>query len=361
VITTLEINRDNHSETRVVESDAALDDGQVLARIDRFSLTSNNVTYAVIGHTLGYWDFFPPAGVGWGRVPAFGYAEIVESRCDGVDVGTRVYGYLPMSSHVVLEPGRLNPHSFNDMAAHRQPMSEVYNRYAIAATDPLHDDDREAQRMLLYPLFMTSFVIDDFFFDNADFGASTAVISSASSKTAIGVAHLMSKRGRLHVLGLTSPGNLGFAESLGCYDQLVTYDNVADIAVAPAVYIDISGSGSVRHGVHSHFGDDLKFSSAVGATDWEGMGGGSGPLPGPSPEFFFAPSQLQKRNEDWGREEMDRRVLEAWTGYSSWTDNWMKVVEHAGADALAALWSEMLPGRVDPTLGHVIHIEGTDA
>jgi uncharacterized protein DUF2855 len=239
-------------------------------------------------------------------------------------------------------------------------MSEVYNRYAIAATDTLHDGARESQRMLLYPLFMTSFVIDDFFSDNHDFGATTVVISSASSKTAIGVAHLMGLRGGPQVIGLTSPGNLDFAQSLGCYDRLVTYDDVAALPSGPAVYIDMSGSGSVRHDVHSHFGDGLKFSSAVGITNWDDMAGGSGPLPGPAPEFFFAPSQLEKRSGEWGREEMDRRVLEAWTRYSSWTDNWMTIVEHEGAAALAGLWSEMLPGRVDPSLGHVIHIPGAE-
>jgi Protein of unknown function (DUF2855) len=358
MITTLEVSRDDHARTRVVETPATIDNGQVLARIDRFSVTSNNVTYAVVGHTLGYWDFFPPADDGWGRVPAFGYAEIIDSRCAGVEVGTRIYGYLPMSSHIILEPGRISPHAFQDMAAHRRPMSEVYNRYALAATDPLHDGEREPQRMLLYPLFMTSFVIDDFFADNFDFGASTAVISSASSKTAIGVARLMTQRG-LRVVGLTSDTNLPFTTSLGCYDELVTYDRIATLPTGPSVYIDISGSGSVRHEVHGRLGEGLAFSSAVGATAWEDLGGGSGPLPGPAPEFFFAPTQLQKRNEDWGRDEMDRRVLEAWTAFSSWTDEWMTIVAHEGADALAALWGEMFGGRVDPALGHVVRVEAT--
>ncbi len=359
MITTLEVNRADHARTRVVQAPAAIGEGQVLARVDRFAVTSNNVTYAVIGHTLGYWDFFPPADDGWGRVPAFGYAEIVDSRCAGIEPGSRVYGYLPMSSHVVLEPGRISPHAFQDMAAHRQPMSEVYNRYANAATDPLHDGEREAQRMLLYPLFMTSFVIDDFFADNDDFGASTAVISSASSKTALGVARLMTQRG-LPVIGITSDANLSFTAALGCYDQVITYDRVSTLPGGPAIYIDISGSGSLRHEVHSRLGDALAFSSAVGATAWDDLSSGSGPLPGPAPEFFFAPTQLQKRHDDWGREEMDRRVREAWTAYSSWTDEWMTIVAHEGADALAALWTEMLPGRVDPTLGHVVRIGAAD-
>lgn len=355
MITTFEVNRDDRSQSRAVEQPVDLLDGQALARIDHFAVTSNNVTYSVIGHLMGYWDFFPPADEGWGRVPAFGYAEIVESRCDGVATGTRVYGYLPMASHVVFEPGRINPHSFHDMAAHRQPMSDVYNRYALTAGDPLHDGDREEQRMLLHPLFMTSFVIDDWCADNDLFGATTVVLSSASSKTAIGVAHLMAQREGVHVVGLTSPGNVAFTEGLGCYDQVVTYDMVASLERTPAAYIDMSAAGDLRHAVHSHFGDDLRVSSSVGATAWEQMEGGAD-LPGPTPELFFAPTQIEKRTAEWGREEMERRILDAWTTYSAWTDDWMTIVHHDGPDALAALWAEMLPGRVDPALGHVVRV-----
>ena len=67
----------------------------------RFGLTANNVTYAVIGEAMSYWDFFP-AEDGWGRVPMWGFAEVERSEAEGVEPGTRVYGYLPP----VLAPGR---------------------------------------------------------------------------------------------------------------------------------------------------------------------------------------------------------------------------------------------------------------
>jgi hypothetical protein len=360
MIRTFEVNRSERSNTRSVEQPVSLEDGQVLARIDHFALTSNNITYSVIGHLMGYWDFFPAADEGWGRVPAFGHAEIIESRCDGITVGARTYGYLPMASHVVLEPGRINPHSFHDTAAHRQPMSEVYNRYTFTATDALHVPEREEQRMLLHPLFMTSFVIDDWCADNDLFGASTVVLSSASSKTSIGVARLMSARENVKVVGLTSPGNLEFTKKLGCYHQVVTYDEVTTLENEPAAYIDMSASSELKLAVHTHFGDNLKVSSSVGATDWEGMGG-SDELPGPTPELFFAPSQIEKRNADWGRAEMERRLLAAWTDYSAWTDDWMTIVRHDSPEALAELWAEMLPGRVDPSIGHIVRMNPVGA
>ncbi len=68
-------------------------------------MTANNVTYAVFGDAMRYWDFFPAPdldGVPQGRVPLWGFAEVERSRVAGVDEGTRVYGYLPTSSHLVV-------------------------------------------------------------------------------------------------------------------------------------------------------------------------------------------------------------------------------------------------------------------
>ena len=38
---------------------APLAPGEVRLRIDRFALTSNNVTYGAFGEAMHYWDFFP--------------------------------------------------------------------------------------------------------------------------------------------------------------------------------------------------------------------------------------------------------------------------------------------------------------
>ena len=100
-----------------------------------------------------------------------------------------------MGTDLVVEPGRFDARGFHDLAAHRQPMAGAYNRYVFTDSDPIYAADREAHQMVLWPLFFTSFVIDDFLADNDGFGAPTVVVSSASSKTAIGAAFLLSTRG----------------------------------------------------------------------------------------------------------------------------------------------------------------------
>jgi hypothetical protein len=71
--------------------------GEVLFEIERFSFTANNITYAVFGDQMGYWQFFP-APEGWGRIPVWGFARVLRSEVEGIDPGLRLYGYWPMST-----------------------------------------------------------------------------------------------------------------------------------------------------------------------------------------------------------------------------------------------------------------------
>src|SRR6476660_6087266 len=113
-VTDFLVKRDDLRECRISESDVPeLEPGQALLRVDSFGLTANNVTYAVMGETMSYWDFFP-ASDGWGRVPMWGFAEVERSEVEGVEVGTRVYGYLPQASHVLVRPASIESNGFVD-------------------------------------------------------------------------------------------------------------------------------------------------------------------------------------------------------------------------------------------------------
>ena len=345
-------------------SAAPLVPGQVLLAIDKFALTANNITYAAFGDALHYWDFFP-ASAGFGRIPVWGFGDVIASACEGVAPGERIYGYFPMSTHVVLEPQRVNAYGFVDGAAHRKELHAVYNQYLRSATDPGYRHEHEAQQMLLRPLFTTSFLIDDFLADNDFFGAATVILSSASSKTAYGTAYCLRQhagsRRAVKVIGLTSPANMAFVASLGVYDQVVAYDAVESLDTASAVYVDMSGSAAVRAGVHTRFADRLKYSCAVGGTHWEDLGGASG-LPGPRPTLFFAPAQIKKRNAEWGAAELQQRIAAAWSGFMGVVNagaqgsGWLKVVEARGEAAVAQVYRDMLAGSVRPDEGHILSL-----
>jgi hypothetical protein len=350
------VSRDDLRNCRIADGDEPeIEAGQALLRVDAFGLTANNVTYGVLGDLMSYWDFFP-ADEGWGRIPMWGFAEVERSEAEGVVPGTRVYGYLPPSSHLVVLPTRVDDRGFNDGSPHRASLPSAYQRYLATGGDPFHTAETEDVQMLLRPLFFTSFLIDDQLADQELTERGPILISSASSKTAIGTAFALAQRDDVSVVGLTSPRNAEFVDGLGIYDETVTYDEIDSIERGPATFVDIAGDGAVRHAVHSHLGDELAQSMTVGATHWEELGAGAGDLPGPAPTIFFAPDRVARRTEDWGRAGLEARAAEAWHPFCEWTGGWLEVIRDDGLQAAETAYLDVLEGRVAPRTAHVISL-----
>jgi len=350
------VKRGELRECRIAESaPPALEPGQALLRVDSFGLTANNITYAVMGEAMSYWDFFP-ADHGWGRVPMWGFAEVERSEAEGVEVGTRIYGYLPPSSHLVVTPVKADASGFVDGSLHRAALPSAYHRYLATASDPFYREETEEMQMLLRPLFFTSFLIDDQLADEELVGRGPIVVSSASSKTAIAAAFLLAQREEVELIALTSARSAEFVESLGIYDRCFTYDTIDSLKRGPATYVDFAGDGAVRQAVHSHFGDELVHSMAVGVTHWEELGAGAGDLPGPRPAFFFAPNRVTKRSKDWGRLDFEQRVADAWQPFCEWTSGWLEPIHGEGFEAVRDAYLDVIEGRVDPRTAHVISL-----
>jgi hypothetical protein len=352
------VKRDDLRECRIAESPAPqIEPGQALLRVDSFGLTANNVTYAVFGEAMHYWDFFP-AEDGWGRVPMWGFAEVERSEAKGVEPGTRLYGYLPPSSHLVVTPADAGPAGFVDGSPHRAALPSAYHRYLATGADPFYRADSEEIQMLLRPLFFTSFLIDDQLDDEGLATRGPVLISSASSKTAIAAAFMLAQRDGVELVGLTSPRSAEFVAGLGIYDRTVAYNAIDSLDTGPAAFVDVAGDGDVRLAVHSHFGDELVHSMAVGATHWEelgaGAGAGAGALPGPAPTLFFAPDRVVKRSEDWGRAALETRVADAWRPFCEWTGGWLETIPGQGFDAVRDAYLDVIDAKVDPKHAHVL-------
>lgn len=356
------VDRNDYRSTQVAEFEPApLADGEVRVKVDSFGFTANNVTYAAAGDMIGYWTFFPAPdlgdGVQWGRVPVWGFGDVVESRSDDVTDGDRLFGYFPMSTELVITPTDVTEAALSDGSEHRAQLPPVYNRYVRCSADPGYDADLESEQMLYRPLFFTSFLIDDFLADNEFFGASTVVLASASSKTAFGTAHLLHQRDGITVVGLTSPGNVAFVEGLGCYDHVLTYDDAALLPDGPAALVDMSGNASVVRAVHERYGDQLTHSMIVGLTHWEDRVPSGDPLPGPEQTFFFAPTQIEKRHADWGAGVVESKLAEAWSPFIRNVSGWVEIEEGRGPDAVSDVYHETLEGQTRPDVARVLRPE----
>ncbi len=357
-----QVRRDEPQETRIVESEQpASAHAHALLAVDAFGITANNVTYAVFGDAMRYWDFFP-ARDGWGRVPMWGFADVAESSAEGLEAGARVFGYLPPSNHLVVRPEGAGARGFVDASPHRAHLPAIYNRYLRVDADPFYDRRHEDQDMLMRPLFLTSFLLDDELGDGGLAGADAVVLSSASAKTTIAAAYLLAKRDGVEVVGLTSPRKVDFVEGLGVYDHVEAYGGLETLELPRSVFVDVSGDPDVRAEVHRTLGERLAASIALGVTHWrESAAGMEDPdagrrLPGPRPRFFFAPDRMAKRNRDWGRSELMRRAGEAARPFTAWVAEWLEVERGSGLEAAERAWRQVLDGDVPPSRAHVVSL-----
>lgn len=354
------VARDDFEDCKTVTTELpaadALPQDALLVKVDRFALTANNITYAVLGDELKYWQLFP-APKGFGNIPVWGFGEVIASRHPNVGVGERLFGYFPMATHLVIEAADVSKRGLRDGVAHRQGVAPVYNAYARVSGDPAYAGKQGDYQALLRPLFMLSFLVDDFLAGNDDFGARAVLLSSASSKTAFGLAHLLHARGR-KVIGLTSSENAGFVTSLGCYDEVVTYDRVTSLpSNAPVAFVDMAGNSALRAELHRHFGEQMTCSVRVGLTH-RATEPDEDELPGAKPRWFFAPDQIRKRAKEWGPGGIEQRFGAAWSGFAPVLERCLSVVESRGPEAVRQVYLDTLKGRIPPEQGHMLSLLG---
>jgi hypothetical protein len=355
------VGKSDLANTSLIEtplpSRASLPDDGLLVKVDRFAFTANNITYAMLGDAMRYWQLFP-ASDGFGNIPVWGFGDVIASKHPQVAEGERLFGYFPMATHLVIEAADVSKRGLRDSAAHRQGVAPVYNAYARVGADPAFAGRHGDYQALLRPLFMLSFMVDDFLAEAEFFGAKQVILSSASSKTAFGLAHLLhSQRQPMRVVGLTSPGNADFTASLGCYHEVIPYDRVDTLPPEqPSAFVDMAGNADLRGRLHRHFGDRLVYSGRVGMTHQDTAEVDD--LPGAKPSWFFAPDQIRKRAKEWGPGGIDQRFGAAWASFVPMLEASLAIVEGFGVDVVERVYRDTLAGRVAPSEGHMLSLLG---
>lgn len=361
----LEVNRSDIGETRLVTDRLGdLDEGAVRFRVERFSVTANTTTYAEFGDILDYWGFWPSGDDTFGRVPAMGWATVVESNHPGVEVGGRYYGWFPMAEYVDATVGTTST-GLRDDGPHRAAHAPVYRTFERTDLDAMHpghsaeagDDlaDAEDRHALLRGLFLTGYLADGFLDANDWFGADHVVVLSASSKTAIGFAACAAQHDGLHLVGVTSPGNADAVRDLGWYDSVITYDQVAEAVPGQesrAVIVDMAGNGPALEALHVALGDRLGYSMVIGRTHHDAPP--AAPSTGPTPEMFFAPTALVSMSEQGvDTDRFQAAMGPALAAFIDGSSAWLDVERCNGPEGAADTWADVLAGRVAPSVGRI--------
>lgn len=355
IVARRDLNDCKFIETRLPDANE-LPDEALLIKVGRFAFTANNITCATLGDLLKYWQLFP-APEGFGIIPVWGFGEVIASRHPSIETGERLFGYFPMATHLVIEAADVSKRGLRDAAAHRQGVAPVYNAYTRVSGNSAFDGLDGDYQALLRPLFMLSFLVDDFLRENEFFGARSILLSSASSKTAFGLAHLLHSHPQpTHVVGLTSAGNADFVRSLSCYHEVLTYDRIESLQQdSPVAFVDMAGNSALRARLHRHFGDAMKYSGQIGLTH-RSVTPDPPELPGARPERFFAPDQIRKRAKEWGPGGIDQRFGAAWAGFAPTLAKRLAVVEGRGPATVKQVYLDTLDGHIPPAQGHILSL-----
>lgn len=349
-------------DTRIAEvpTIGELREGEVVLALDRFSLTTNNITYAAYGDAIGYWQVFPTGDDGFGMMPVWGFADVAASRAPGVEVGARVFGYFPMADTLVVQAEKISRGGFADASPWRKAVPDIYNRYVLCAGDRHYAAELENSEALFRPLFITSYTAVDFLRENDFFGARQIVVSSASSKTAYGAAWCLANDD-VRLVALTGARNRAFVQGLGIYDAIHGYDEVETLQTGvPTLYLDLAGDAALRRRVHAHFGENLTYDCLVGSTQSDSFTMDDPALTGPKPEFFFAATCLdQHRARGTLHAFYDRFLADQRRFFEKVVEPvspWIRIVEHRGLDNAAGVVRALADGVSDAAEGAIVRI-----
>jgi hypothetical protein len=328
---------------------AALALGELRLTLERFALTSNNISYALGGDFLDYWGFFP-AETGWGRLPAMGYGIVSESANPDIAVGGRYFGFFPVGNEHIVH-AQSSSSGFIDIGVHREKHAMAYRTFDKVA-DAVGENDNA---MLIFRgLFMTSFLAEDFLRESNFYDASQVVVTSASSKTSVALAHCLRANSTMRVIGLTSDANVDFVTSVGEYHDVVAYSEISSLDPSvQTVIVDMAGNPEIVALVHTHFGESLKYSCSIGATHWD-QTSHRVDTPGPKPQFFFAPSQISKRSKEWGPAELNNRLETALTIFIEGSKQWLRIDHLHGTKAVSDTYSQLVTGKMSPEIGNIL-------
>jgi hypothetical protein len=327
----------------------ALAPGEVRLAVEKFALTMNSVTYVRLGDgELPFLDAFPsPAG--YARVPVWAFLRVIDSRNDGIAIGGRYFGFVSIGTHHTVA-ARHTSRGFVDTAPEHEFLPIWYRTFQRVA-EPDELDDRRA---VFRPIFPASFNLAEFVAGQAEDGVKSVVITSASSRTAIGLADLLARHADLPTVGLTSAANLDFVAGIGCYDTLACYNELGSVSVlAPAVLVDFTGEHRRISAIYDRFPGALAHTALVGYTH-PGSVQQPPELTDPEPKIFFTPAVEEQRVAEEGEHAFYARYHDAEQRFLESTTAWLTIRRQRGPAEIADVFRDLVAGEQPPGVSYLL-------
>lgn len=253
--------------------------------------------------------------------------EVVESRCDGVAVGERLFGFLPMGSYLVLRPGAVSASGFFDHAMPRADAAPILHYFLRWNGRPQPATVGDGLFVLFYPLFGVGYLLADYVAASRPDTGSLLLITAASSKTAT------------------------------CAAFCLRRENVT--------LVDVAGDARLRDAIHQHYGERLCASISVGRTHWAAFKPPRSDMPGPRPKQFWAPHygrvRISSAATGLSREQYNAGLTRAWRDFANAVLNRpqqppFEALTLSGPGGIAVAWTALLDGSADPHEGFVVQL-----
>lgn len=347
----------NTELTHSTDVDKAADG--VVFKVERFAFTANNLTYYMVGEKLGYWQFFPALDNDdeqrWGVIPVWGVGQVIHSNNDAVEIGSRYFGYFPPADYLEMSKVKISHHNLIDCSAHRLKLPQGYNMYRPLPSLPAKTNDdfvskqrtQENLQMLLWPLFATSYCLYEVVLHVPEPHRKQLLVLSASSKTSLGLAFALHRAG-IKATGITSQKRVEALKSLGIYDAVMSYEQLATLQQQPTIVVDMSGNAQVKTTIKEQLGDHLTKYINVGLTHWQD----SEPT-NDGDAFFFAPTHIQQRMSEIGAAEYQKQSSEFVFSAITWSSSWLNIKECEGLNALNDDLLEHQQGQIPINEGRI--------
>jgi hypothetical protein len=289
---------------------APLVQGQSRIQIERLAFSANNILYMTLGDKNGYWDLFPGDDA-FGCPPAWGVGRVVETKSEHLSEGERLFGFFPIGSHCVLTPTNLGACHILDVAPNRMAVAPAYNRYSRLTHVSGYDGVDGDWRILLRPLAVVGMLVAQVLADNRFFEATSLVITSASSKTGIGVGSIVKQSNpEKRIIGVTAKSRVKFVQSLNVFDEVTAYGDYSSLQAESSLLFDLTGSVSLVSELQQKLSSGLLKTWAAGRSHKTNHLSEQG-VSGLVSERFFAPLYMSEYLSKWGGAEFEKRFSSA--------------------------------------------------
>jgi NADPH:quinone reductase-like Zn-dependent oxidoreductase len=373
--------KENREKTKVIHPGVSntLAENEIRLRVDKLGLTANNKFYMDFGEqpSFHFNAAYPTGDETLVNIPAWGLATVIESNVPDVPVGQTYRGFLQLADTIQFPVTPSENGGFNVV---RDKVHVAYNSFVKVSSALASANDTESDIALVtWPGFVTGYGLCQQLVRRQYYGASTVILTSASSKVSLAASYFLKQQGNVPVkiIGYTSASNKDFCIQTGLYDDVVTYDDTLETN-EKCVLIDVAGNGSLYHRLQpklikvlavGNSNDISEESSTFKQFSWigtmklimtfMGMSNWFRSWLNPQLELFFVFDIMQELKQELGQAKLDVQMDAAMKEFvdAIITNKWMTVRTCDSLESIQQAHVDICKGNVKPSEAVVVDMD----